>query len=230
MSKGMLGMFAASLLALAACADVGEDLETQDGQEESELLEHRGRRCNDSDAKSDEGGGNGGSSAESKRGSRRRSRGCESGSNARDGGSAQRPDAGAPAVGRDAGSVVTRDAGSVVVTRDAGAVPPAERDAGRVVPPPSDDDDDQPTGPDIVDVDRDVITLPDGSTVRLDRSCPNYATPFAVTLPGCCLPAGACGLSTHALDVAGVPKGCFSYAQGKTLDPNFNLPEKSCSR
>jgi hypothetical protein len=234
MSKGMLIMFAASLLSLGACgADLGDDVDAQD---EDAVLEHRfggQSRCNDADEDSDEGAGNGGSDSqvEAAKSEGRRRRGLRCGQK-RDAGApthadegTPRRDAGRPAASRDAGR------GPIEATRDAGTPPPANtRDAGRVVVDDGDDDDNGGGGgPVIVDVDRDVINLPDGTVVRLDRSCPNYATPFAVTLPGCCLPAGSCGLSTHDIDTAGVPKGCFSYAQAKMLDPAFNLPAKSCS-
>lgn len=225
MSKGMLIMFAASLLSLGACgADLADDVDAQD---ENTLLEHRfGQgRCDDADEDDDERASKGGSDFEA---FLRRGFGCgqkrDGGASKRDAGTSHgngRSDAGSPATTRDAGR-------GPVVTRDAGTKPPTTRDAGGPVIDDNDDDQGGIDGPVIGGVDRDVITLSDGSVVRLDRSCPNYPTPFSVTLPGCCLPAGSCGLSTHELNVSGVPKGCFSYDQAKMLDPSFSMPAKSC--
>ena len=73
-----------------------------------------------------------------------------------------------------------------------------------------------------------TVRLPDGTTVRIDASCPSL-TRSGVTLPGCCLPSSTCGLSTHLIDVTGVPKGCQSYEQGRQVDPTFDLADKACT-
>ncbi|MET0342797.1 MAG: hypothetical protein ABW252_17450 [Polyangiales bacterium] len=73
-----------------------------------------------------------------------------------------------------------------------------------------------------------TVTLPDGSTVRLDPTCPALAR-GGFNLPGCCLPANTCGLSTHLIDVTGVPKGCQTYDQGRQVDPSFDLSDKACT-
>ena len=118
-------------------------------------------------------------------------------------------------VQRDAGVRPTRsDAGvqgGVRGPRDAGSPSP-----GPLTPVPSNP---PSTG--------ETVRLPDGTTVRLDTSCPSL-TRSGVTLPGCCLAAHTCGLSTHLIDVTGVPKGCQSYEQGRMVDPTFDLATKAC--
>jgi hypothetical protein len=52
-----------------------------------------------------------------------------------------------------------------------------------------------------------------GSPVQLDKTCPDVTATGVFDLPGCCLPTGLCGGSTHTLCGAGVsvPVACVSY-------------------
>lgn len=235
------GMFAASMLLQVACDGSVEDAELESDAlgADLETAEHRqgGRRgdCDDDGARGgrggdkggrggerdgrsrEKGGGNGGGEARGGRGGERCSgEGGSGGVRDRDAGlPAARPDAGrGPVVGP-----ITPGGPGREPQRDAGA-PPAPP-----APPSGGNDDDGASGGDSGGSN---VSLPDGTTVRLDPSCPSI-NQAGFSFPGCCLPSNTCGLSTHLIDVSAVPKGCQDYAAARQVDPTFALPEKACT-
>lgn len=169
--------------------------------------------------------------AEHRRGGRRSSRGGF-GRLRRDGGLL-------PGVGRDGGITIPRDGGMTPITPGRDATVPRDPDVDAPGDEEPADDDDTPTPTPVVDAgvrdasigtpaQGEVVTLPDGGTIQLDDACPNYSA-LGQTVVGCCLPTGACGLSTHLIDFPGLPKACGTYEQAKMLDPNFSLAARRCS-
>ena len=83
-----------------------------------------------------------------------------------------------------------------------------------------------------------VVSLPDGSTVVLDPSCPWIEGPriwagrltfLRSALYGCCLPNGQCGVTRTGLPAAvplgALPAGCLSYAEFASLVADLGAHE-----
>ena len=133
----------------------------------------------------------------------------------------EQPDDPSPAplaqqVGLDGGVRVTptTDGGDGLADASGGTAvdpDPGDADAGPAVP----------AGPP-----RETVKLPDGGVIVLDGSCPDHEL-FGHDAVGCCR-SGKCGLSNHTLNAPGVSHECQSYAELRTFDDGFDLPDKTC--